>query len=91
MNLTFEVCEDNEWVDKFVEDIERKRKECDDAGEHRNVVEMPYTVSSRSDSLRDRVYSTCTYCLTFMDRSLNVQERRAIADFREMIREPITI
>jgi hypothetical protein len=72
-----------EKINQFAEDLKSKRQVCGD--EHKQVVWLNYTVSSKSNPLRDQVNGICKYCITPLKRPLNQEERDSIRRFQEYV------
>lgn len=77
-------------IHNFLELIEQKRKECVEKG-HQEVIYLPYTVSNKSNTLKDKVHGFCKYCYSPVSKSLNNSERESIRELYERSRELITI
>jgi hypothetical protein len=77
-------------VNRLLDEIPARKEECRKAGKHKQFNENPYVVSSRSNPLRDKVHGVCTYCLTFIGRPLNSQERQEIVEFWGLMNQPMT-
>jgi len=59
-----------EKIKQFAEDLESKRQECAN-NEHKDIVWFTYTVSNKSNPLKDTVSGICKYCITPLKRLLN--------------------
>lgn len=77
-------------IHNFLELIEQKRKECEEKG-HQEVIYLPYTISSKSNPLKDKVHGFCKYCYSPVSRPLDNSERKSIRELHERSREPMTI
>ena len=77
-------------IEDFLEKLKDKRLECKNAGEHKDIVWHPYTVSSNS-GYRDRVNGHCGYCRADQERSLNVLEIEKIDEFRNSLKKPMDL
>ena len=82
------VKEKAEIVDRFVETLEKHRKECESAGKHLGLWELyPAYSSSKYGFI---VPGGCSHCLTRVERPLNQKEYQEIRTFRESLRDLIT-
>ena len=76
---------------KIASELEGRRKECEDEGEHKSIMWFPYAISGNSNPLKDKVRGICNYCLTHLERPLNSQEIEELRNFYKMLQESVTI
>jgi len=68
-------------VSIFVSDLAERRKECEELGDHINVIWFPYAATNRR-SIWDGARGMCNYCFAEVTRPLNKLELKKVYSLR---------